>query len=346
MRPFRIIVTVGAIIGATAPAAAAEITGAGSTFVDPLLAQWSAAARAVIHATLDYQAVGSGAGIRRIVNKTVTFGATDMPLMPADIRANQLVQFPLVSGAIVPVFNLPGIAPGALTLDGPTIAKIFLSEITRWDDPAIRRLNARIALPHSAIAVIHRSDASGTTFIWTDYLAKVSPQWRKQIGESMVVDWPVGVGAKGNEGVSSVVERTIGAFGYVEYAYARQKDLNFAKVVNRTGNAVSPTLAAFQAAAAGSDWSGVPDFSVVMTDAPGVASWPIAGSTFILMPSVPHDPAGSAAALEFFDWGYRHGSEQAAALGYVPMPEAVVTLIEKIWQQKFKTIRGGPVFPP
>jgi phosphate transport system substrate-binding protein len=344
MRFLRIIVTACTITSATVPAAAAEIAGAGSTFVYPLLAQWSAAATTVIHATLDYQATGSGVGIRRIVNKTVTFGATDMPLMPADIRANQLVQFPLVSGAIVPVFNLPGVAPGALTLDGPTIAKIFLGGITRWNDPAIKRLNARITLPHSAIAVIHRSDASGTTFIWTDYLAKVSPRWRKQIGESMVVDWPIGVGTKGNEGVSSAVERTIGAFGYVEYAYARQNHLNFAKVVNRAGNAVSPTPAAFQAAAAGTDWSSMPDFRVVMTDALGVASWPIAGSTFILMQSVPHDPADSAAALKFFDWGYRHGSEQAVALGYVPMPQAAVTLIEKIWQQKIKTIRGGPVF--
>lgn len=330
----------------TFSAAADEITGAGSTFVYPLLEQWSAAAKGVTRLNLNYRAAGSGSGIQRIVNRTVTFGATDLPLASGDIEANHLVQFPLVSGAVVPVFNVPGIKPGALTLDGSTIAKIFLGEITRWNDPAITNLNPNVTLPNFAITVVHRSDASGTTFIWTNYLSKVSPKWAQQVGEDKIVNWPVGVGAKGNEGISSRVARTIGAFGYVGYAYAMQENLSYAKIVNRAGKTVSATPTAFQAAAAGTDWTNAPDFHVVMTDATGDDAWPIAGSTFILMESVPHVPSNSEAALKFFDWGYHQGRALAAGLGYVPMPEGVVTLIENLWVKKITTRSGEPVFKP
>jgi phosphate transport system substrate-binding protein len=322
------------------------ITGAGSTFVYPLLGQWVAAAKQAIGVTVDYRPAGSGGGIQRIINGAVTFSATDMPLTPGDIAANHLVQFPLVGGAVVPVFNLPSIEAGALTLDGPTIAKIFLGEIRRWDDPAIVNLNPHLTLPSTPITVVHRADASGTTFIWTDYLSKVSPKWQKKAGEDLVIDWPAGIGAKGNDGVSADVAGTVGALGYVEYAYVMQRDLSYARMINRAGMAVTPTPASFQAAAAGIDWRSAPDFRAVMTDAPGAASWPIAGATFILMEAAPLDSAGSTAALRFFDWVYRHGSNTATDLGYVPMPESVVAVIEKSWAENMKTAGGASAFRP
>lgn len=347
MKLLRVIATIGLTAGVVFPAAAADvITGAGSTFVYPLLAQWSTAARQAIGVAVDYRPTGSGSGIHRIVNKTVTFAATDMPLTQGDIQTSHLVQFPLVNGAVVPVFNLPGIAPGALVLNGPTIAKIFLGAIERWDDPAIASLNSHLALPHTAITVVHRSDASGTTFIWTDYLSKVSLDWQEKVGEDLIVDWPAGIGAKGNVGVSTDVARTVGALGYVEYAYAEHSNLSYVRMVNRAGSAVAPTPASFRAAAAGTDWGSVPDFRVVMTNAPGEASWPIAGSTFILMDAVPLDVASASRALRFFDWGYRQGSSVAASLGYVPMPGSAVALIEKLWDRKINTAGGAPVFKP
>jgi phosphate transport system substrate-binding protein len=345
MKLLRIIVTLGMMVRAICPAVAADVvSGAGSTFVYPLQAQWAAAAKQAIGITVDYRPTGSGVGIRRIINGAVTFAATDMPLGPQDVATNHLVQFPLVGGAVVPVFNLPGIEAGALTLDGPTIAKIFLGAVTRWNDPAILSLNPHLTLPNTPITVVHRADASGTTFIWTDYLSKVSPAWQERVGEDLVIDWPVGVGAKGNNGVSADVAQTAGAIGYVEYAYAKHNDLSPAGMINRAGKSVSPSPAAFQAAAAGTDWKNAPDFRVVMTDAPGDASWPIAGATFILMRSVPLDPASSAAALKFFDWTYDHGSKAATDLDYVPMPQSAVALIERGWAEKIKAGAGAPAF--
>jgi len=330
-------IAVAGLLAATAlPAFAADITGAGSTFVYPVLAKWADVYKKNTNIGLNYQSIGSGGGIKQITAKTVTFGATDMPLMHDDIVKNNFVQFPVINGSVVPILNLPGIKPGEVTLDGATIAKIFLGEITKWNDPAIAKLNPGVKLPDTAVAVVHRSDGSGTTFIWTNYLSKVSPEWKQKVGENTAVEWPVGIGAKGSEGVSNNTANTVGALGYVEYAYAKQNNLTYAKMINHAGKTVAPTAEAFQAAAAGADWTSAPDFRVIMTDAPGDKSWPVAGSTFILMQAVPTDAASSDEALKFFDWGYKNGKQMASNLDYVPMPDSVVTLIEKTWKEKIK----------
>lgn len=344
VRLLRIAAVAAFVVLAVLPAAAGEVTGAGSTFVYPMLEQWAKACRDAMRIDLDYRAIGSGAGIQLVINKTVVFGATDMPLSAADVESNRLVQFPIVSGAVVPIVNLPGLVPGGLTLDGATIAEIFLGRIARWNDAAIARLNPGVALPDIPIRVVHRADGSGSTFIWTDYLAKVSAAWRRSVGANIVVPWPRGLAAKGSEGVANDVTRIAGAFGYVEFAYAARNGLDYARLVNRAGKIVAPTAAAFAAAAAGTDWSGAPDFRVVMTDAPGETSWPIAGSTFVLMRAAADNAAESASALKFFDWGYRNGKALAADLGYVPMPDDAVALVEKTWKQKIRTVAGKPVY--
>jgi phosphate transport system substrate-binding protein len=336
VKHLRTIAAAGLLAAAITPASAAEITGAGSTFVYPVLAKWADAYKKDTGIGLNYQSIGSGGGIKQITNKTVTFGATDMPLMPADVQKNNFVQFPVINGAVVPLLNVPGIKPGELTFDGPTLAKVFLGDITKWNDPAIAKLNPGVKLPDMAIAIVHRSDGSGTTFIWTDYLSKVSPDWKSKVGENTAVEWPVGIGGKGSEGVSATVAQTVGALGYVEYAYAMQNNLTYAKMINQAGKVVAPTAAAFQAAAAGADWANAKDFRVVITNAPGDASWPIAGSTFILMQALPVSAADSDAALKFFDWGYKNGKKMASDLLYVPMPDSVVGLIEKTWKEKIK----------
>src|SRR5580704_11491883 len=326
----------GILAASVLPAAAGDITGAGSTFVYPVLAKWADTYKKDTNIGLNYQSIGSGGGIKQITAKTVTFGATDKPLAAEDISKNNFVQFPVINGAVVPIMNLPGIKPGEVTLDGATIAQIFLGNITKWNDPAIAKLNPDVKLPDTAIAVVHRSDGSGTTFIWTNYLSKVSPEWKDKVGENTAVEWPVGIGAKGSEGVSNNVANTVGALGYVEYAYAKQNNLTYAKMVNHSGKVVAPTSETFLAAASSADWANAPDFRVIITDAPGEKSWPVAGSTFILMQSTPVTQADSDAALKFFDWGYRNGKQMAADLDYVPMPDSVVTLIEKTWKEKIK----------
>ena len=337
MKLFRTLTAVGLLAAASAPAAsAADITGAGSTFVYPVLAKWADAYKKQTGIGLNYQSIGSGGGIQQITKKTVTFGASDMPLMPADVQKNNFVQFPVINGAVVPLLNLPGMKPGDLVFDGPTLAKVFLGQITKWNDPAIAKLNPDVKLPNMAIAIVHRSDGSGTTFIWTDYLSKVSPDWKSKVGENTAVEWPVGIGGKGSEGVSATVAQTVGALGYVEYAYAMQNKLNYAKMINSAGKVVAPAAAAFEAAAGGADWANSKAFRVVITDAPGDTSWPVAGSTFILMQSSPVNPADSNAALKFFDWGYKNGKMMATDLLYVPMPDSVVVLIEKTWKEKIK----------
>ena len=324
-------------------AQSADLSGAGATFPYPIYAKWADTYKKETGVGLNYQSIGSGGGIKQIKAKTVTFGASDMPLEPKDLAAAGLIQFPTVVGGDVPVVNLDGIGPGALTLDGPTLAKIFLGQITKWDDPAIKKLNPNAKLPSSAIAIVHRSDGSGTTFIFTDYLSKVSPDWKSNVGASTAVEWPAGIGAKGNEGVANNVLQTKGAIGYVEYAYAKQNKMASVNMINKDGKAVKPDAAAFQAAAANADWAKSDHYYVILTDQPGDATWPIAGATFILMHQQAVDPAASAAALKFFAWAYAKGSQAAEELDYVPLPPPVVQQIEKTWEA-IKGADGKPVY--
>ena len=322
---------------------AADISGAGATFPYPIYAKWADAYKKETGNGLNYQSIGSGGGIKQIEEKTVTFGASDMPLKPEDVKKWGLIQFPTVVGGDVPVVNLEGINPGDLHLDGDTLAKIFLGEITKWDDPAIKKLNPDAKLPSMAMAVVHRSDGSGTTFIFTDYLSKVSPTWKDKVGASTAVEWPTGIGAKGNEGVANNVKQTNGAIGYVEYAYAKQNKLTSVNMVNKDGKTVAANAATFQAAAANADWAKSEDFYVILTDQPGATTWPIAGATFILLYQVPQDAAATGEALKFFDWAYAKGDKMAEELDYVPMPDSVVALIKEEWK-KVKDSSGKPVF--
>jgi phosphate transport system substrate-binding protein len=325
------------------PAGAVDISGAGATFPYPVYAKWADTYKKETGNGLNYQSIGSGGGIKQIKAKTVTFGASDMPLKPEELKAAGLVQFPTVTGGDVPVVNLQGIKPGELVLDGRTLANIFLGEIKSWDDPAIKKLNPKAELPSQAIVVVHRSDGSGTTFIWTDYLSKVSPDWKANVGASTAVEWPAGIGAKGNEGVANNVLQTKGAIGYVEYAYAKQNKMTFVDMINKDGKRAAPDVASFQAAAANADWANAPGFYQILTDQPGDTSWPIAGATFILMHATPDDPAAVAEALKFFSWAYEKGGKQAEELDYVPLPRAVVALIKKSWASEIKGADGKPL---
>jgi phosphate transport system substrate-binding protein len=323
---------VAAALSLAGPAAmAADISGAGATFPYPIYAKWADAYKKETGDGLNYQSIGSGGGIKQILAKTVTFGATDMPLKGEQLEKDGLVQWPMVIGGNVPVVNLDGIKPGELVLDGPTLADIYLGKIKSWDDTAIKKLNPAAKLPSQAIVVVRRSDGSGTTFIWTDYLSKVSPEWKSKVGASTAVEWPVGIGAKGNEGVANNVLQTKGALGYVEFAYAKQNKMAHTRVINKAGKTIEPSLAAFQAAAANAKWDAVPGFGEILTDEPGDASWPIAGATFILMHKKPGDPAAAQTALKFFTWAYEKGDNMAADLDYVPMPNEVVAQVKKEW---------------
>jgi phosphate transport system substrate-binding protein len=324
---------------------AAEISGAGATFPYPIYAKWADAYKQATGIGLNYQSIGSGGGIKQIEAKTVDFGASDMPLKPEVLDQAGLQQFPPVIGGEVLVVNIPGIKAGDMTLDGPTIASIYLGKIAKWNDPAIAKLNPGLKLPDMGIAVVHRSDGSGTTFIFTDYLSKVSPEWKDKVGEDTSVDWPTGLGGKGNEGVSALAARTQGAIGYVEYAYALQNHLVHTKLVNREGSVLEPSSAVFQAAAANADWEKAPGFYLILTDQPGKQSWPITGATFILMHKHQDKPETAKQVLAFFDWAYHHGQQMAASLDYIPMPDNVVKTIEESW----KTIvgpNGKPVWQP
>jgi phosphate transport system substrate-binding protein len=324
---------------------AASVSGAGATFPYPIYAKWADMYNKETGFQLNYQSIGSGGGIKQIKQKTVTFGASDMPLEPKDLTASGLLQFPTVVGGDVPVVNLDGIGANDLVLDGPTLANIFLGKITKWDDPAIKKLNPNVKLPSNAIVVVHRSDGSGTTFIFTDYLSKVSQEWGDSVGASTSVEWPVGIGAKGNEGVSNNVTQTKGAIGYVEYAYALENKMASVKMINKDGKAVEANSAAFQAAAANADWANSDHYYVILTNEPGADSWPIAGATFILMYKQPADPAASAEAIKFFDWAYKNGKKAAEALDYVPLPDSVIAQIEKTWAE-IKGPDGKPVYTP
>jgi phosphate transport system substrate-binding protein len=274
----------------------------------------------------------------------VTFGASDKPLPGEELDKFGLAQFPMVMGGIVPVLNVEGIAAGQLVLDGPTLAKIFMGEITKWDDPAIKKLNPDAKLPSQAIAVVHRSDGSGTTFNFTYYLSDVSPDWKSNVGSDTAVEWPVGIGAKGNEGVANNVANTKGSIGYVEYAYALQNKLTYTKMMNKAGKVVGPTSESFQAAASGADWSSKPGFGVILANQPGDGSWPMTAGTWILMYKQPVDAAASAEALKFFAWAYKNGDKMAEELDYVPMPDGVVDQVEKMWSSDIKDSSGKPVF--
>jgi phosphate transport system substrate-binding protein len=327
----------GAIAGlaavgvATGAAMAADISGAGATFPYPIYAKWADIYNKETGNRLNYQSIGSGGGIKQVQSKTVTFGATDMPLKGADLDKDGLIQFPMVMGGLTAVYNLDGIKPGELTFDGPTLAKIYLGEIKKWDDPLIAKLNPGVKLPSSAIVVVYRSDGSGTTFVWTDYLSKISADFKSKVGSNTAVQFPVGIGAKGNEGVANNVQQTKGAIGYVEYAYVKQNKLSYGRMINKEGKTVEPNLASFQAAAANADWKSAPGFGVILTEQTGAASWPVTNPTFILIHKQPKDPVAAGEALKFFDWAYTKGDKMAAELDYVPMPEAVVSQVEASW---------------
>lgn len=337
------------VIAATALAyvgavqAAAAITGAGATFPYPIYAKWADAYRTETGIGLNYQSIGSGGGIKQITAKTVDFGASDMPLTHEELEKNGLMQFPTVVGGVVPVVNLSGIAAGVLKLDGETLAAIYLGKITKWNDPALSALNKDIKLPDSNITVVHRSDGSGTTFIFTNYLSKVSADWKSGIGEGTAVSWKAGTGGKGNEGVASYVQRIKGSIGYVEYAYALQNKMNTVQMKNRAGQFAKANDDSFKAAAAGAHWDKAPGFYEILTDEEGKESWPISGATFILMHKIQEKPETAREVLKFFDWAYSKGAKLAAELNYVPLPENVQNLVRKAWKNNIRDKSGSPL---
>src|SRR5262249_34749326 len=320
-------------VAITASAYAAEINGAGATFPYPIYAKWAKAYQEKTGIGLNYQSIGSGGGIKQITAKTVDFGASDMPLKPDDLDKNGLVQWPQVMGGVVLVVNLQGIGPGQLTLDGKTVAAMYLGKITKWNDAAIAQLNPGVKLPDKAVATVHRSDGSGTNFIFTHYLSSIDPEFKSKVGENTSVEFPGGLGGKGNEGVAALAGRTDGAIGYVEYAYALQNKMNYTQLKNHDGEFVAPNSKTFQAAAANADWSKAPGFYLLLTDQPGKESWPITGGTFILMHKQQQSPEKGKAVLDFFNWAYHNGGQMAEQLDYVPMPAGVVGQVEKSWSQ-------------
>ena len=326
-----------------AAAAATDISGAGATFPYPVYSKWADAYKKLTGIGLNYQSIGSGGGIKQIKAKTVTFGASDMPLKPEDLKASGLLQFPMIIGGVVPVVNVKGVAPGQLHLDGATIASIYLGDITRWDDREIKRLNPTLALPATAIAPVYRSDGSGTNFLFSDYLSKASPKFASNIGANSSVEWPKGIGAKGNEGVANMTNQTDGAIGYVEYAYAKQIKMTYTVLSNKSGAVVAPNAESFQAAAANADWSKAEAYYLILTDQPGAKSWPITGASFILMYKQPADPAPVQEALKFFAWAYQDGSAMASELDYVPLPASLTAQVKKTWATEI-TAGGHPVW--
>jgi len=311
---------------------AAEITGAGATFPYPVYSKWADSYKKETGNTINYQSIGSGAGIKQIQAKTVIFGASDMPLKLEDLLKDRFVQWPQVIGAVVTVVNLEGIKSNELVLDGETVADIYLGKIKKWDDLRIVRLNPAVKLPSTAITVVRRSDGSGTTFNFTNYLSKVSEEWKKSIGDGTAIEWPVGIGAKGNEGVAGNVQQTKNSIGYVEYAYAKQNNLTTTKLINAAGKTVEPSMKSFSSAAAKADWNSVPGFGVILTNQPGDETWPITAATFILMYSDPKDTAASKEAIAFFNWAFEKGNKTAEELDYIPMPANVVKEIQNtVW---------------
>jgi phosphate transport system substrate-binding protein len=325
-------------------AQAAEITGAGATFPYPIYAKWADAYKKVSGTSMNYQSIGSGGGIKQITAKTVDFGASDAPMKAADLEANGLIQFPAIMGGVVPVINIKGIDSGKLRLTGELLANIYLGKVKTWNDPAIAALNKGLTLPSDAITVVARSDGSGTTFLFVNYLSKVSAEWKSSVGEGTSVKWPAGVGGKGNEGVASYVARINGAIGYVEYAYAKQNKLAHALMANRDGQFVAPSDDAFKAAAAGAEWTKTPGMGVILTDQAGKASWPITGASFILMHKLQAKPENGREVLKFFDWAFKNGEKMADELDYVPMPAAVIKQIQDEWKKSLRDPQGKPIY--
>jgi len=337
--------SVGIAFGAASLAAqAADITGAGASFPYPIYAKWAAKYQETTGHRINYQSIGSGGGQQQIIAGTVDFGASDDPMKGDALEKNQLFQFPAIIGGTVPVINVKGIEPGQLVLSGPVLADIFLGKITKWDDKAIKALNPKVALPATSIIVVHRADGSGTTFGWTNYLSKVSPAWKEQVGEGKAVKWPLGQGGKGNEGVAAYVRQLTNSIGYVEYAYAKQNKLAWTQLVNMDGKAVQPSQEAFAAAAANADWKSAPGMGVILTNEPGAASWPVTSASFILLRKTQDKPENGKEVLAFFDWAFKNGGEMAKELDYVPMPEQVVSGIKDLWKTEIKAKDGSAVW--
>lgn len=333
-----------AALGFSVTGAAADgLSGAGGTAIYPVLSKWAAQYDTATHTAVNYQAIGSGGGIAQIKAKTVDFANSDKPLTPDELAAANLVQFPQVIISITPVVNLDGIKPGELTLDGPTLADIYLGKITDWDNAAIKKLNPSVKLPHIKISTVYRSDGSGTTFNFTNYLSKVSPEWKQKVGDDTSVSWPTGVGGKGNAGVAQYVNQIKGAIGYVEYAYVIENKMTYTKMVNKDGKTLEPDMAAFQAAAANADFTKVKNFYLILTDQPGAKSWPITAATYMLMRK-DYPAAKNQPVLKFLDWCLKNGQKQAEALAYVPLPDAVVKQIEQSWAAELKGEDGKPIW--
>ena len=327
------IAAIAVAIAFAGNAFAADVTGAGASFIYPVMSKWSADYAKATGKKVNYQSIGSGGGIAQIKAGTVDFGSSDAPLKPEDLAKSGLAQFPSVIGGVVPVLNVPGVQSGALKLDGELLADIFLGKVKMWNDPRIVALNGGVTLPAQKITIVHRSDGSGTTFNFVNYLSKVSGEWKSKVGEGTSVKWPAGIGGKGNEGVAAYVKQIKGAIGYVEFSYALQNKLTFSRMKNAAGNFVNPSDDSFSAAAASADWANAKDFYLVMTNAPGEKSWPITATNFILMYKQPKNAAGAKGAKEFFQWIYANGDSQAKTLDYVPLPDALVSQIEAYWSQ-------------
>jgi phosphate transport system substrate-binding protein len=343
MKQFRTFVAAGLVAASATFAHAADISGAGATFPYPIYAKWADAYKKETGVGLNYQSIGSGGGIKQIQAKTVTFGATDAPLKGADLDKHGLVQFPMVMGGIVPVINVEGVKPGELVLDGVTLARIFMGEIKAWDDAAIKKLNPGAKLPAQAIVVVHRSDGSGTTFNFAYYLSEISPEWKAKVGAATAVEWPTGIGAKGNEGVANNVAQTKGSVGYVEYAYAKQNNLTYTKMVNKDGKTVTPDMKSFQAAAANAKWDSQPGYGVILANQPGADTWPMTAATWILIHKQPQDANATTEALRFFAWAYDKGAAAAEELVYIPMPKNVAGSVKKTWSAEIKDAAGKPL---
>ena len=320
---------------------AQDVTGAGATFPAPIYAKWADAYNKATGARINYQSVGSGAGIKQIKSKTVDFGASDMPLKDDELAKEGLIQFPTVIGGVVPVVNIKGITPGQIRMTGQVLGDIYLGKITKWNDPALTALNPGVPLPDAAIAAVRRADGSGTTFIFTNYLSKVNPEWKAKVGEGTAVNWPTGAGGKGNEGVSAFVQRLPNSIGYVEFAYAKQNKMSYVLMQNKDGQFVRPDDPAFKAAAAGAEWD--KSFYQILTDQPGKESWPISGATFILMHKAQDKPVNASNSLKFFDWAYNNGDQMADDLAYVPLPANVKDLVRKTWSASLKDAAGKPI---
>jgi len=338
----RLAIAASALVSVSA--FATNITGAGATFPYPLYAKWAADYQTQTGTQMNYQSIGSGGGIKQINAKTVDFGASDMPLKPDVLAKSDLTQFPTVIGGVVPVVNIPGIKPGQLKFSGALLADIFLGKVTRWDDPIITKMNPGVKLPHDTIFAVRRADGSGTTFIFTNYLSKVSPEWASKVGSNTSVNWPTGQGGKGNEGVANFVNRIKGSIGYVEYIYAKQNKMSYGLMQNASGHFVTPNEASFKAAASNAEWSKAPGYYLLLTNQPGANTWPIAGATFILMHKKQDKPEQAAAALKFFDWAYKNGDATAAGMDYIPMPANVKTMIHDSWKQQIQDGSGQAIW--